>query len=231
MGTGGHTGTITDTDVTMPTEDAVLTLAQWLSPAYPVGAFAYSHGLERAVEAGRVHDVESLEAWLRDVLEHGSGHSDVLFLTAAWQAESCDEVAAIDAIARAFAPSRERLMETDLTGAAFCEVTGAVWEADLAELCYPVAVGHAAWARDLPLGLTAQMYLQAFMANLVAAGMRLLPVGQTAGQALIRRLTPLCTGIAEAAQGETLDDLSATAFLADIASMQHETQHSRIFRT
>jgi len=215
----------------MPTENQILTLTQWLSPAYPVGSFAYSHGLEWVAQAGDMADAKHLEDWLTDVLRHGAGQSDALFLAAAFRASSDGELAKINATCRAFAPSKERLMETDLQGAAFCDVTASVWSQRIAGLTYPVAVGRAASLADLPLPLTTHLYLQAFASNLVAAGMRLIPLGQTEGQRLIRTLTPLLSEIADTAVAGTLDDLSGTAFLTDIAAMKHETQYSRMFRT
>ncbi|WP_228408660.1 urease accessory protein UreF [Profundibacter amoris] len=222
MATGARTA--------MHTDEQIITLGQWLSPAYPVGGFAYSHGLESLVETGAVTDTDSLLDWLGDVLRYGAGQSDARFLIAAWRADAQD-VGAVDALCRAFAPSRERLQETGLQGAAFCEVTAAVWGFDLAGLTYPVALGRAAALEGLPPALTARLYLQAFVSNLVAAAQRLLPIGQTEGQRLIRALAPLISDITEQALAGSLDDLSGTAFLADIASMKHETQYSRIFRT
>ncbi|MEV8466931.1 urease accessory UreF family protein [Fluviibacterium sp. DFM31] len=215
----------------MPIDQGVLTLTQWLSPAYPVGAFAYSCGLEGAVDLGQVSDEASLEAWLRDLLHHGASHGDALFLAATYRADTPEAVAGIDATARAFAPSRERLQEADHLGAAFAKITGAVWAQDLDGLTYPVAVGRAARLAGLPQDLTAAMYLQAMLSNLLAAAQRLMPLGQSAAQAMLHRLTPLCSEIAaQTAQGD-LDTLSSTSFLADIASMHHETQYARIFRT
>ena len=214
----------------MHTDAQIITLSQWLSPAYPVGAFAYSHGLESLVETGAVTDADGLLDWLGDVLRYGAGLSDARFLIAAYRADAQD-VGTVDALCRAFAPSKERLQETDLQGAAFCEVTAAVWAQQIAGLTYPVAVGRAAALEGLPPALTTQMYLQAFVSNLVAAAQRLLPIGQTEGQRLIRTLAPLLAEITDQALNGSLDDLSGTAFLADIATMKHETQYSRIFRT
>lgn len=222
MAMAGHTA--------MPTNLQILTLTQWFSPAYPVGAYAYSHGLEWAIEAGDVRDFTTAKEWVADVLNHGTGWNDALFLSAAFDAEEA-ALAELDEDCRAFAPSRERLKETDLQGAAFCEITAELLGERLAGLSYPIAVGRAAKLADLPLQLTMQMYLQAFLANLSAVAMRLVPLGQTDGQRLIRDLTPLCSEIAERAMVASLDDLGATAFMADIASMKHELQYSRIFRT
>lgn len=217
--------------IAMPTDAQVLTLTQWFSPGFPVGAFAYSHGLEWAVESGTLADAGQVEAWIADVLRHGAGWNDALFMAAAYDADTAQAVREVDGMCRAFAASRERLMEADLQGDAFCKTVAAVWSAELAGLCYPVAVGRAARLQGLPLSLSTQMYLQAFASNLVAAAQRLLPVGQTRGQEMIRRLTPVARAIAQETEGAGLGALSSTAFLADIASMKHETQYSRIFRT
>lgn len=221
----------TDGPMATPTDAQILTLTQWLSPAYPVGAFAYSHGLEAAADQDWVTDAPSLEAWLEDVIWHGAGRSDALLLAAAWQAESAQEIAQIDATARAFAASKERLLETAQQGASFALVTSDIWGGELSGLTYPVALGVAASCHGLPLALTQTMYLQAFLSNLVAAGQRLLPVGQTAGQAMLRRLSCTLPDLAQQTAHGDLDQLGATAFLSDIASMKHETQYSRIFRS
>jgi len=211
--------------------DDVLTLAQWLSPAYPVGSFAYSHGLEAAVASGWVSDGASLEAWLAEALETGAGTNAALWIAAAWRAEGEDAVSEVDATARAFAASKERLVETDQQGRAFAAVTAAVWGGAFAGLTYPVALGVAASRAELPLDLTQQMYLHAFLSNLVAAGQRLLPVGQAEAQAMLFRLTQRVPAVAAVAQPGSLDSLSATAFLTDIAAMHHEILPTRIFRT
>jgi len=208
--------------------DHILILTQWLSPAYPVGAFAYSHGLEWAVQAGDVRDRATLQDWLDTVVRFGAGWSDAVFLVAAFNA---GDALQIDAQVRAFAASCERLQETTQQGAAFASAAAAVWDKPVPPLCYPVAVGHAARMHDLPLDLTVQMFTHAVMANLVSAGMRLMPLGQSEGQRIIAALTPVCQGVAIRALDATLDDLTSTAFIADIAAMRHETQRSRIFRT
>lgn len=223
MGTDGRMATATDLDL--------LTLTQWLSPAYPVGAFAYSHGLERLVQSGAVHDAVSLRDWLHDVLEQGAGWSDALFLTAAWRAKSELAVAELDDMARAFAGPFERRFEAAQQGAAFCGVTAAVWGIKLTELTYPVAIGCAARHAGLPVKPTARLYLHAFISNLVSAAQRLMPLGQTAAQRVVRDMAPLCAHQAHAAVEADLSALSGTAFLAEIAAMQHETQQPRIFRT
>jgi urease accessory protein len=210
---------------------AMLVLAQWLSPAYPVGAFSYSHGLEQAVEDGAIRDGDSLSDWLDVVLEHGAGRSDAVFLAAAHSAACTAAVADLDAHCRAFAVSRERRMETVQQGMAFADTTGRIWGHNVGNLCYPVAVGRAARLARLPCDLTLQMYLQALLANLTLAAVRLIPLGQTEGQRVIRDFAPQITAVAAWAKTHTPDDIGTSAFLADIAAMKHETLYSRIFRT
>jgi len=223
MGMGDRNPMTTDLDI--------LTLTQWFSPGFPVGAFAYSHGLEWAIDTRQVTDASSTQEWISDVLCHGSGRNDCLFLAAAYRARDPDDLATIDARCRAFAPSPERLKETDLQGDAFCTVTSAVWSAASAKLTYPVAVGWMARQQNLPLDLTARMYLHSFISNLVSVAMRLVPLGQTDGQRLIHGLAPVVADVASDALNAELEDLGSTTFLSDIASMKHETQYSRIFRT
>lgn len=212
----------------MPIDAAVLALAQWFSPSFPVGAFAYSHGLEWAVQAGDVTDAAQTQDWIDTVLRHGAGWNDCLFIAAAYRA---DDAGAVDATARAFAASAERLRETDLQGAAFAAAVANLSGTTATPRTYPVAVGEAARNADLPLELTAKMYLHSLTSSLAGAAMRLVPLGQSDGQAIIRALTPAAQEIATRACAASLDDLSATAFATDIASMKHETQYSRIFRT
>ncbi|UOA16847.1 Urease accessory protein UreF (plasmid) [Sulfitobacter dubius] len=208
--------------------EQLLTLVQMLSPSYPVGAFAYSHGLEWAVQNGAVDDQSSLTEWLKTVLQYGTGLADAIYLNAAYHAEDPTQ---IDAQARAFASSAERLKETVLQGEAFARASAAIWQIEIPPLCYPVAVGRAARLQQLPLRQTLEMFLHAFAANLATAGMRLIPLGQTEGQIVIRNIAPSCLELANKAHRSTLDDLSSTAFQSDIAAMKHETQYSRIFRT
>lgn len=213
------------------TSAQTLTLTQWLSPAYPIGAFAYSHGLEAATGQGWVADADSLQAWLIVALEQGAGRSDALLIAAAYHAKNPHDVRAIDDTARAFAISKERRLESEQQGASFAKITDSIWGGDLAGLTYPVALGVAARRADLPLDLTQSLYLQAFLSNLVAAGQRLAPIGQTAGQAILNRLSTRLPALADATAHGDLSQLTSTAFLGDIASMKHETQYARIFRT
>ncbi|MGR3465618.1 urease accessory protein UreF [Limimaricola sp.] len=215
----------------MLTDAQALVLARWLSPAYPVGAFAYSHGLETAIADGHVTDEAGLRDWLADLLEHGAGRNDALFLAAAFRAEEAGELARIDATARAFAASHERVTEAARQGAAFLRTEAAVSGGPDRPLMHPVAIGARAARLDLPLRPVIALYLQGFMANLVSAALRLMPLGQTGGQRVQAALEPLCAALAVEAETGGLDDLCSTAFLGDIASMRHETQQPRIFAT
>lgn len=220
-----------DAPTAMPTDTALLTLTQWFSPAYPVGAFSYSHGLEWVVDTGIVTDASSFEDWLQDILTFGAGRNDAILLAHAYRAATLAQLDQVDALARALAPSRERLIETNLQGAAFAEITADIWAVPADRYTYPVAVGAAARGLELPFETTLHLFVHSFAANLTSAAIRLVPLGQTEGQAALAALAPMCAQIAGQAQDQSLDDLGSCTFLADIASMKHETQYSRLFRT
>lgn len=214
----------------MNAEQGVLTLAQWLSPSFPVGAFAYSHGLETVIASGELPCAEGLQGWLGDALAHGSGRNDCILLRVAYGAGSAG-LGAVNDAALAICASAERAMETQLMGAAFCQTTAAIWGGEVDDLCYPVAVGAMAARMGIDVDVTAALFLQGFVSNLVSVAVRAVPLGQTEGQAVLAALTPLCGQIAAQTRGATLADLSSTGFLSDIAAMRHETLQPRIFRT
>lgn len=213
----------------MPIDPRLLTLTQWLSPAYPVGGFAYSHGLETAVRQAWVHDAVTLEHWLRDVLAEGSGKADALWIWLAWR--GAHSAADLDEMARAWQPARERLREAERQGAAFARVTAEVWTLDLPPMLLPVALGAAARQMEIEPEAVAALYLQAFAGTLVSAAQRLMPLGQTAAQSVLARLSPLCAEIAAQTGRMTLDDMASNAFMSDIAAMKHETLEPRLFQS
>ena len=215
----------------MTTERDILTLAQWLSPAFPVGAFAYSHGLETAIQSGAVISADQLQEWLVDLLNHGSGRNDCILLRAAYDCDNKTALNAVNDTALAVSASKERILETQLQGSAFSKTAAAIWGGDALDLCYPVAVGNAASKLGIDVDLTTSMYLHAFASNLVSAAVRAIPLGQTEGQKALAALISLCDQIAQDTQGATLEALSSTAFFSDIAAMQHETIQPRIFRS
>lgn len=220
-----------DTGGPMATPIETLTLAHWFSPAFPVGGFAYSHGLEHAIDTGAVRSRAQVQDWIETMLHHGAGWNDCLLIGSGFGASDDAARAEVDAIARALCASRERLMEADLQGRAFCKAVNALHGLSLAPLTYPVAIGSAAQLCALPLPLTLQFYLQAFCSTLASVAMRLVPLGQTEGHGLITQLSGACIEIAERAAQSDLEALSSIAFLGDIAAMHHETQYSRTFRT
>jgi urease accessory protein len=222
-----------------PAAPELLKLLTFVSPAFPVGSFSYSHGLEWRIDAGRVTSPVHLTEWLLDLFNHGSAWTDaVLFVEAHRAARSGDmgRLRAVAELAEALAPSRERHTETMAQGTAFLAAVGEAWPcASTAALeggaAYPVAVAAAAAGHGIAAGLALVAYLNAFAANLVSVAVRLVPLGQSAGLKVLAALHPVIAGTAERAMGSTLDDLGSAAFLSDIASMRHEEQYSRVFRT
>jgi urease accessory protein len=214
-------------------DDSLLRLLAWLSPAFPTGAYAYSHGLEWAVESGDVTDEASLHVWVADVLVHGSGYNDAVLLRHAHRVSS--QSAALNELAdlaTAIAPSRERRSETLDQGTAFIAAAAAWYPPNLpARVPYPIAVGALAGTHGIAEGATAAAYLQAFAANLISAAVRLVPLGQSTGLRVLAALEPVILRIAHATRSATLDDLGGCAFRSDIAAMRHETQYTRLFRS
>ncbi len=224
-----------------PNKNALLQI--WLSPAFPVGAFAYSHGLEWAVHRGWIRDRATLEAWLGDLLTLGSLRNDLVLLAGAWErtrARAFDQLASINELALAFQPSAERLLETRQQGTSFLQTIAAAWPFDgLAELirilgsdtAYPVAVGIAAAGHAVGHKEVLVSYATAFLTNLVSAAIRLSVIGQTDGQRVIASLWPAIQQAADTALTASTDDLGGAAFRSDIASLAHETQYTRLFRS
>lgn len=223
--------------------DSLLPLFAWLSPGFPVGAYAYSHTLEWAVECGDVYDAASLESWLTDVLEMGAGHNDAIFLAHAYRCArigALAELKEVNELALAFAPSRELLLETSQQGRSFLDTVLAAWNTPALQhiaaslprpVAYPVAIGIAAAAHDIPLPATLNAYLLTLVQNLVSAAIRLAPIGQTSGTHVVAALLPCVTRVAQAAETTDLDDLGSATFRADLGSFKHETQYTRLFRS
>ncbi len=222
---------------------ALYRLLAWLSPAYPVGAFAYSGGLEWAVEAGDIKDAPSLQQWLAAILHGGGLFCDAVFFAQAHRAVVAGDSAALRDVAElaaTFAPSKERFLETTAQGRAFLEATSAAWPCAALDrlttlwpgpLAYPVVVGAAAASHAIALEPALLAFLQAVAANLVSAGVRLVPLGQTDGQRVLATLEPVISETAKRSLACSLDDVGSAAFRSDIATMRHETQYTRLFRS
>ncbi len=222
---------------------ALYRLMAWLSPAYPVGAFSYSSGIEWAVEAGDIADPEALRAWLTAMLAEGGGFCDAVLLAHAHRsAASADDSALRDIaeLAAALAPTKERHLETTAQGNAFIEATRAAWPCAAVDrlkavwdgpVAYPVAVAVAAAGHRIGCEAALPAFLQALAANWVSAGVRLIPLGQTDGQRVLAALEAVVAATAQRALAAGLDDIGSSVFRADLASARHETQYTRLFRS
>jgi len=222
---------------------ALYRLMTWLSPSFPIGAFSYSSGIEWVVEAGDIVDANSLRDWLVSMLADGPGFCDGVFLAHAHRAASSLDGAGlydIAELASAFVPSRERYLETSAQGRAFIEIARAAWNCDglhqLISYCdgaivYPVAVGLVSAAHAIPLAPTMHAFLHALASNWISAGARLVPLGQTDSQRVLALLEPIVVATGKRALAASLDDLGSATFRADLASMRHETQYTRLFRS
>ncbi len=222
---------------------ALYRLMTWLSPSFPVGAFSYSSGIEWAVEAGDIKDAASLHDWLAAMLTDGGGFCDAVFLARTHRAVLAHDDRALRDIAElaaAFVPSRERQLETTTQGRAFIEIARSAWHCDgldeVIAACngvavYPVAVGLVSAAHGIPLKPTMHAFLHAVVSNWISAGSRLIPLGQTDSQRVLARLEQSVAATVARPTAASLDDLGSATFRADLASLRHETQYTRLFRS
>jgi urease accessory protein len=234
------------TDGTSISDPALYRLMTWLSPGFPVGGYTYSHGIEYAVEAGLVGDRESLGRWIAGILLYGSGRVDGVFVGAAWSAvvaDDADALSRVTEIAEVFRGSAETAVESLAQGKAFIDAVRGAWphprldgwvrtleDMDRAP-SYPVAVGVAAALAGVPRRPAVSGYLHGIAANLVSAGVRLVPLGQSDGLRTIAALEESVEAAADRALDGDLDDLGTATFMVDWTSMQHETQYTRLFRS
>nr|WP_236775160.1 urease accessory protein UreF [Agrobacterium tumefaciens] len=208
----------------------------WMSPAFPVGGFSYSGGLEKAVEDRRVGDAAALRGWLETLLRHGSLWNDAVFLAHAWRSAGDAAVLSETAdLARALAGSAERYRETVLLGDAFVAAAGA-WPNAVLDLLpkdvpYPVAIGAIAAGHAVPLRETIAAFLHAGASQIISAGIRLGVAGQKDGVAILAASEAIIAEMAARAMQSTLDDLGSATIIADTATMRHETQGTRLFRS
>jgi urease accessory protein len=228
--------------------DSLYRLMAWLGPSYPVGAYSYSHGLEAAVEDGLVRDASDLAAYVGDVLAYGGGWIDCVLLAHAHDAVSAGDDARLIAVAElasVFRASHETALECHQQGDAFARVTRAAWAGETAQrlydvlaaalpgggLAYPIAVAVAAASDGVAQAVTLTAFAHAVAANLVSAGVRLVPLGQTDGQRALAALAPVAAAVAARARRTALDDLGASSPMLEFCSIRHETQYTRLFRS
>ncbi len=229
--------------ITTITDEALARLLAWTSPAYPVGGFSYSHGIEAAVEAGLCAGRDGLVRYITAVLRDGAGAVDGPLLAAAHRAASTGDDAALDEVAElanAFRGTAELALESRQQGGSFASVTVAAWpDAPLAafaarhkgRLAHAVAFGAAAGFGGVPLPAALLAFLSGFVANLVSAGVRLVPLGQTDGQLATAALLPEVRAAAAHALATAPEDIATCTPMLDLLSMAHETQYTRLFRS
>jgi len=225
---------------------SLLRLQSWLSPAFPTGSYSYSHGLEWAVEAKHVQDRKSLVAWLEADLCYGSGRNEAIFFSETWRYAMDDDRAKLYEIAElaaAFRGSSEFALESSQQGAACLATLRRVWPDHLLDWLseilgerhiqptFSVVLGIRSAKQGIPVSLALPAFLQSYVANLVTAAVRLIPLGQTDGQAALAELEEPVLVASAQAKRTTIDYLGSAAFMVDLASMAHETQYTRLFRS
>ena len=225
---------------------ALLRLQTWLSPAFPIGAYSYSHGLERAVELGYIHDLVTLLEWLDADLRYGSVRNEAIFFGAAWAAaRSCERQKLLETaeVAAAYRGTAEFALESSQQAAASLTVLRRVWPDPLLDWLWEslsereippalaVVIGARAARQGIPMKFALPAFLQSYVGNLVTAAVRLIPLGQTAGQLAVAELEQAVLTASDRAEEGSIEDLGSAAFVLDLVSMAHETQYTRLFRS
>ena len=221
---------------------ALLRLQSWLSPTFPNGAYSYSHGLEWAVEAGFVRDRESLVDWLSADLCHGSGRNEAIFFSEAYRGAIDEDAAKLMCVAELAAASRgtsELALESSQQGTACLSILRRVWPDRILQTlsefqsqpAVAVVLGARSAREEIPLCLALPAFLHGYVANLVSAGVRLIPLGQTDGQLAIASLEPAVLLASQQGYWATLGELGSTGFMVELSSIAHETQYTRLFRS
>jgi Urease accessory protein UreF len=215
---------------------ALLRLMAWMSPAFPIGSFAWSGGLERAVHDRLVTDAAGLRSWLRAILSHGSLWNDAILFAEAWRRhDDHDALREVAELGLALAGSAERHFETLSLGNAFVAAAAAwphaVYGRLPKDVPLPVAIGAVAAAHAVPLKDALAAFLHAALSQVVSAGIRLGACGQAEGVGILAEQEATILDVCRRASASTLDDLGTAAIQAEVASLRHETQHSRLFRS
>lgn len=215
-----------NTDSMTPDAEQMLILQNWFSPAFPVGAFSYSAGLETAIERGDVYNRESLTGWLTVTLCHGAAFTDAVFLRAAMTGEDVND------LCLALCPGAERYLETTELGAAFSKI---IYETHAIKLppglAYPIAIGMAAGRLGLDVEMTLAAFLQGACLNQISVAVRTVPIGQMDGQSCLVALQPEIEAAMSKAMTTDVSDVGSFALAADLCALEHETAEQRIYRT
>lgn len=231
------------TNSLLSSNQALYLLQTWFSPSFPIGAYTYSHGLENAFETGLVTNLDQAVEWVSNIVRLGSGFADAIFVKEAYQAVAADDYDALSRqceFAAAFAGTKELRLESEAQGAAFIEIIQKTEPSEALEKLiahnggpYPYAIIAGALAGEKRVEQSAIMtaYLHGFVSNLSSALVRIIPLGQTEGQIIIARLSPVIEETVSAAMETPLNEISSSALMVDLTSMQHETQYTRLFRS
>ena len=214
------------------------TLMTLFSPSFPIGGFAWSHGLESAIREGQIRNAETVRDWIAFILEQGSGWTDAILFGEAWHASASSDAMRLhdaNALALALPGAAERRLESEHLGEAFCRAS-LPWRGEMMALgegaiAYAIAAGWLAAKLDLPLQAALVGFLNGFASNLVQAAIRLVPLGQGDAVQILHDLAERVAATAAEASEASLDDLGSAALISDIAAMRHETIQPRLFRS
>jgi urease accessory protein len=227
---------------TIPIDNtALLCLLQLASPALPVGAYSYSEGLETLIDTGTIENKQSLKHWLEQELRYGAIRLEAAVMVRAYNSAKLGDIEALSYWNNWLSAARETeelrssswqmgrslirlLLELQPQLAQSANVVGNPCN-------YAIAFGIAAahWQIDLSAAILG--YLHSWTTNLITAGVKLIPIGQTAGQQLLLEIHANLSSAAQEILALEDDDLNSCGWGLSLASMAHETQYTRLFRS
>ena len=219
----------------------LLHLLQLASPTLPVGAYSYSEGLETLVEVGTISDRDSLKHWLTAELKYGAIRIETAIVLRSYQSVIKGDRQALydwNAWLSAARETEELRNSSQQMGRSLSQLMSKI-QPQIAPLIdavgepcnYAIAFGIAAAFWQIQLQAALLGYLQSWLTNLIGAGIKLIPLGQTTGQQLLLEFQPLLIETVNTVLGLEDDELCCCSLGLSLASMTHETQYSRLFRS
>lgn len=218
-------------------------LLQLTSPMLPVGAYSYSQGLEWAIDAGTVHDQETAQHWIGQVLRHNQATFDLPILVRlyqAWQMQEAQLASDWNQFYLAGRDTSESWAETRQMGFSLVKLLNALPSVSgrlleqlnaFETVSFPAAYAGIAAEWGIAVDDMLQGYAWGWLENQASAAMKAVPLGQVAGQTILLSLAEELPDLARHAQTMTDDEISNFNPLFSLAGCLHETQYSRLFRS
>ena len=216
--------------------NSILKLLTWNNQAYPIGSYSFSSGLEYAIEINLISTAKELQDWLKNLLKFGNLQSDAILLKEAWKIKTCKkdkDITDLNRFAISLNQSKEKYIESYEQGKSFIKISKESWSHKFPRetLMFPIAYACSAVQENISLEDTLLSFLHSNLCNLLGAGIKLLPLGQTEGQKIQLQINKYIEKEYKSILKKNLNYIGSCGWVNDIVSMKHEHQFTRLFRT